>query len=172
MTSAQIIYQNFVVSLADLAGFLLLGFLSYYINPMRILKVKTIIFCAIILFLPYLLNNVSTTSHVLYLQMLVIFFGLSTNPAAAIFFKHFPVFKRFTYTGMAFSAARALMYTVTSFGVVYLSEYFGNYGLLVLFIPVIIGFAYGLYHFDKLEKGYLDLSKMEDPAVYVKNAVA
>jgi hypothetical protein len=44
------------------------------------------------------------------------------------------------------------MHIITAFGLVYLTEYFGNYGLLVITIPITLGFAFGIYHFEKLEK--------------------
>ena len=48
--------------------------------------------------------------------------------------------------------ARALMYVISSFGIVYLIKYFGNLGLLFLFVPVITGYGFGLFHFIKLER--------------------
>ena len=44
------------------------------------------------------------------------------------------------------------MYIVTSFGLVYLTGWFGHYGLLIIMIPVIVSFLYGVNHFIKLEK--------------------
>lgn len=69
-----------------------------------------------------------------------------------IFFKHFPVFKRFTYVNVTYAIAHALMYIITSFGITYFVQVFGNYGLLVIIVPLMIGYAFGLYHFEKLEK--------------------
>lgn len=70
----------------------------------------------------------------------------------AIFFKHFPVFKRFTYANVTYAIAHTSMYIVTSFGTVYLVKTLGNYGLLVIMIPLIVGYTFGLHHFEKLEK--------------------
>lgn len=80
------------------------------------------------------------------------FFSLSPVPAVPIIFKHFPVFKRFTYVSFIFALSRALIFVVTSFGLIFLIEYFGYWGLLIIAIPTIIGFALGLSHFEKLEK--------------------
>ncbi|WP_342259873.1 proline/betaine transporter [Candidatus Tisiphia endosymbiont of Metellina segmentata] len=41
---------------------------------------------------------------------------------------------------------------ITSFGFIYIIDYFGNWGILIIMIPTIIAFAYGLLHFEKLEK--------------------
>ena len=79
------------------------------------------------------------------------------GPAFPILYKRFPVFKRFTCATMTFAISRALMCVVTSFGSIYLIEYFGNWGLWVILIPIIIGFAYGLLYFEKLAKECGDL---------------
>lgn len=51
---------------------------------------------------------------------------------------------------ITFAVSRALMYAITSFGFIYLIDYFGNWGLWGIMIPSIIGFAYGLFHFENL----------------------
>ena len=44
------------------------------------------------------------------------------------------------------------MYLITSFGTVYLTFYFGTYGLLIIIVPVLLGYFYGLNTFITLEK--------------------
>ncbi len=44
------------------------------------------------------------------------------------------------------------MYVVTAFGLVYLINYFGNWGIVILFIPFIVLYGFGLHYFDVLEK--------------------
>ena len=44
------------------------------------------------------------------------------------------------------------MYGITSFGLAYLTKFFGNAGLFILMIPIIFGYGYGLLHFQNLEK--------------------
>jgi hypothetical protein len=73
-------------------------------------------------------------------------------PAVPIFLKNFPVFKRFSYASFLYALARAVIYIIISFGLTYLVSYFGYWGLLVLMIPVLIGYGYGLRHFIKLER--------------------
>jgi hypothetical protein len=46
-----------------------------------------------------------------------------------------------------------MMYIITSFGLVYLVEYCGYIGLLIIMVPVIIAYTFGITHFHKLEKG-------------------
>ena len=44
------------------------------------------------------------------------------------------------------------MYVITSLGLVYITEWFGHYGLWLIMVPVSIGFLWGVNHFIKLEK--------------------
>jgi hypothetical protein len=41
---------------------------------------------------------------------------------------------------------------ITSFGLVYLTEKFGNWGILIVMVPVCIGYMLGLRHFEKLDQ--------------------
>ena len=53
---------------------------------------------------------------------------------------------------MLFALSRVLMYLVTSFGTVYVTFYFGSYGLFIIIIPILFGYFYGLNTFINLEK--------------------
>ena len=50
-----------------------------------------------------------------------------------------------------FALARALVYVITSFGLTYLIAYLGYWGLLVIMVPVLAGYSYGINHFKKLD---------------------
>jgi hypothetical protein len=50
-----------------------------------------------------------------------------------------------------YCTAYALIFLITSFGLTYLVSYLGYWGLLVLILPVLIGYGYGLNHFKQLE---------------------
>ena len=73
-------------------------------------------------------------------------------PAVPILFRHFPVLKRFTYASLLYALSRALVYLITSLGLVYLLRYFGSWGLLLLLVPMLAGYGWALFHFEKLEK--------------------
>lgn len=77
---------------------------------------------------------------------------MTAIPADSIFVIRFPVLKRFTAVSVLYALSRALMYIVTSFSLVYLTEFFGYYGLWLIMIPVILGYLWGVCHFEKLEQ--------------------
>ena len=78
-------------------------------------------------------------------------FGLSVNPAAGVFFRHFPVLKRCLYAGLLYATGHSAAYIITSFGLVYFTYELGHYGLWVIGLPILIGFLWGVRHFEKLE---------------------
>ena len=151
-SAEQIIQNNFFASLAILASSLLMIFLNNRFYPLTTQKVKLIIISVILFLVPFLLNRAKTGFDILIIQSLLLFFACHASPGNAIFFKYFPVFKRFTFAAVIYAISRAAVYVITSFGLVYLTDYFDNYGLYFIAIPSIIGFAYGLNHFIKLEK--------------------
>ncbi len=57
--------------------------------------------------------------------------------------------------GLTYAMSRTIMHLITSFGLVYLTKYLGHYGLLIIIIPIVLGFAFGINHIDELEKEYV-----------------
>jgi MFS transporter, MHS family, proline/betaine transporter len=151
-TPEQIIGQNFIASIANLVGYLVLTYLSYSIYPLKILRFKGALFLPFSLILPYLLLNLQTPFGLLLIQVFVMLFVINCTSAMPIFFKHFPVFRRFTYAGMIYALSRTTMSVVISFGLVYLVKYFGNWGVSMIMFPVALGYILGVIHFEKLEK--------------------
>ncbi|ALN41267.1 MFS transporter [Rickettsia rhipicephali] len=151
-TAEQVINHNLIISIGTLLGSFTWSFLSYYIYPLKIAKAKLIVFSVSILLFPYLLTNIHNSVYLLLIQLFLAFFAVSELPTNPILFKHFPIFKRFTYASFMYAISRTIMYIITSFGIVYLVEYFNYWGVLIIIIPVLILYTFGLYHFEKLEK--------------------
>ena len=150
-SSEQIIHQNFVVSIVQICTYLLFVFLSYRIYPLKILRVKLFISSLIIFSYPYWLNHLQNDFQVLLLQASIIFFAADASPATSVFYKYFPVLKRFTYISFTYALSRAVVYVITSFGLVYLIQYLGEWGTLIIATPIFAGYMFGLRHFEKLE---------------------
>lgn len=150
-TSAQVIQHNFILSIVHVLSIALFTYLSGLIYPVKLVKIKLFSFIGIALALPYCLYNISSVYGLFTLQALVICLPPDPFPAAPVFIIKFPVLKRFTITSMLYAGSRAIMYIITSFGLVYLTDFFGHFGFLVIMIPVLISFYWGLRHFEKLE---------------------
>jgi hypothetical protein len=86
------------------------------------------------------------------IQTFVLLTALSPIPGVSVFIKYLPTLKRFTAASFVYALSRAIMYIITSFSLVYLTEILGYYGLWLIMIPVNIGFLWGIKHFEELEK--------------------
>jgi MHS family proline/betaine transporter-like MFS transporter len=150
-TTAQVIHQNFIVSSIDLVFTILITCLVYFVNPLKFLRIKFYLAGPFVLISPLLLDYVSTGSGLMLIQIFLSLALLVEFPATPIFYKYFPVFQRFTTTCFSYATSRALMYVISSFGIVYLIKYFGNLGLLFILFPVVIGYGLGLFYFIKTE---------------------
>ena len=150
-TSEQVIHHNFMIALSELGVMLFFTYLSYKVYPLKILKVNLVIITILFLICPYLLNNITSSVQLLFIQILLVVFASGEFPASPIFYKHFPIFKRFTYSCMIYALGRAIMFIITSFGLVYLIEYFNNWGILLISIPTLLTYKFALSHFENLE---------------------
>ena len=111
-----------------------------------------IVFSFFILFIPFLLPHITCAFEIFIIQIFLNFFAIDGSIANPVLFVHFPIFKRFTYTSFIYALSRALTYIIGSFGLVYLIKQFDSWGLLIIFIPITLGFNFGISHFEKLEK--------------------
>ena len=151
-TVEEVIRQNLIVTVIDFLTVISIIFLSYRIYPLKILKLRLYANVIFILILPYVLASAKSPYTIMIIQIFSLICGLTANPAFPIFYIHFPIFKRFTYATFLYALNRAIMYVVTSFGVIYLVEYTGYMGLWIVMIPLAIGFLWSIHHFEKLEK--------------------
>jgi MFS family permease len=155
-TSEQVIHHNFMIALSELGVMLFFTYLSYKVYPLKILKVNLVIITILFLICPYLLNNITSPVQLLFIQILLVVFSSGEFPASPIFYKHFPIFKRFTYSCMIYALGRAIMFIITSFGLVYLIEYFNNWGILLISLPTLLTYKFALSHFENLEGKRVD----------------
>ena len=147
----EIISQNFWVSIIDLVGLIMLTHLSYLIHPFKILKGKFFLFFGSIALFPAVLTYTNNSSYIFIFQCLAALFVFDHIPASPIFYKYFPVFRRFTYTSLLSAVAKLATYVITSFGLVFTTEYFGYWGLFIILVPVGVGYYTSVNYFQKLE---------------------
>ncbi|WP_341757767.1 MFS transporter [Candidatus Tisiphia endosymbiont of Ditula angustiorana] len=104
----QIIHQNFIVTLIEMFSTIIITFLVYRIHPLKILKVKLVIFSIFSFICPILLQNISSPIELFFIQIAITVFAPTGFPGFAVFCMHFPVFKRFTYTSFTLSITRCM----------------------------------------------------------------
>lgn len=150
--AADVIQHNLYISIIGMVTALFIVYFATKIHPMQILKFRVVIFTVFLPFLIFFLEYNETILSITLLQIFIKLFNPVSVPADAITFKYFPVLRRFYSTSMLFALSRVLMYLATSFGTVYLTSYLGSYGLLVIIVPILLGYFYGLGTFITLEK--------------------
>ncbi len=151
-TAADVISHNLYIALFAVVNGIGIVYLSSKIHPLQIMQIRGIIFSLFLPFFMWLLEREISLFNIMALQYFMKAFHPTTIPGDAIVFKYFPILKRFTTASMMFALSRVLMYFVTSFGTIYLTDLFGVWGLLIIIVPVTIGYFYGLNTFINLEK--------------------
>ena len=160
-TSEKIILHNFVLSIISLIVLVVISILSHKTHPLKILKIRGKISLVLSLLLPIAILGSNSNIQIFLLQTLLLIGGLATSPGVPFFLKHIPTLKRFTSATFIYALSRAVMYIITSFSLVYLTETFNYYGLWLVTVPVSIGFLWGVNHFEKLDK----MQNVDQPAL-------
>ncbi|MDX1917020.1 MAG: MFS transporter [Rickettsiaceae bacterium] len=151
-TSTDLIYHNLYVSIINMVGLFIFIQLTEKIHPLALLKAKLVVYIPFLCLVPFLLSESPSEWMVFIIQIVGVVFGHSTIPAKAIFLMHFPIFKRFRYSSFITALAHISLYIITSFGLVYTTNFFGIYGILLISLPTSLCFLIGVLHFEKLEK--------------------
>jgi MFS family permease len=147
----DIILHNFWLSLIFLGTFILWAVLSYRFHPLQIVKVRVALSAIYTLFVPFLASHCTSATQLFMVQAMLLLLSLSGTPTEPVMIKNFPVFHRFKVTSFIYALSRALMYICTAFGLVYLTEWFGHWGILLIAYPTIIGLLWSMSHFEQLE---------------------
>lgn len=151
-TGAEVIENNFYVAAFNWIIVVSLIFLTLKVHPLKILKTRVIIFLISIPVCLYLLSKVTTPTELFQLQLLFISTSVCLDPAASVLYKHFPIFKRFTYSSFLHAISKVLVYVVTSFGLIYLTANLNYYGILIIMLPLGLAFWLSVSYFEKLEQ--------------------
>jgi len=125
--------------------------LSYRFPPLKILQYRVYGFAIFIIFCPFLLDIITRPFGILLIQAFILILASTDTPAAPVIYSHFPILQRFRCTVFIYAVSRLIMYTVGSFGIIYLVNLLGNWGILVIMLPLTLGLMFALRHFQKLE---------------------
>lgn len=149
---AQIIERNFLLSVLFMVPLIFLSLLSYRVHPLKILKIRGIFIFLLMAALPYLITNVSSPLQLFFVQALILILPLDSVPAEAVLIYHLPITRRCTLASFLYAFSRAIVFIITSFGLIYLTNYFGPFGLWFITLPVASAYFYGILYFEGLER--------------------
>ncbi len=150
-TANDIIFHNFWLSLVAILYNIITIYLSTKYHPLKILKTRGLYGIGLFLLVPVLLSHVSSLWHLFAIQFLLLIYRGGATPADSIFIEHFKVQKRFTLITFNYALSRAFMHIISALGLVYLTDWFGHYGLWIIGVPISIGFVFAVRHFQVLE---------------------
>lgn len=170
--ASQLLQNNFIVSIVFVVANIVWAQLSYRVYPFKILKFFLMLATVFVVLCPYLLDHASSPWQIMALQMFVGSFEIGHFPGSAIFYRHFPVLKRMTLISMGFATAKAFMFVVISFGLIYLNLWMGHWGLWVLMIPSLVSFAWALKHFEKIDLPYKNVSTDDMEEVFQEDIIS
>lgn len=148
----DIIQHNFFLVFVSLICGIFITFLSCRVHPLKINKTRGMLGLFLIILLPFLIMNLTNSTQLFCIQSLIVIMALDAMPSFAVFLRNFPLYRRFTFASILWSLSRALMFAITSFGLIYLGSQFGHFGLWIIGLPTAIGFLYGINHFKELER--------------------
>ena len=157
-TSEDIIIHNFALTIIQVLQAIAWSIASFYFHPLKLLKIKGISSLFLMMLVPVCLFMQFGVIFVFLLQALLLVFNIGEGPAQYVFIKHFPVYRRFTASSFIYALGRALTYVITSFGIVYLTEWFSYYGILIITLPLGLSFLWAVRNFKKLEGLVVDKS--------------
>lgn len=151
-TSTDIVRNNFIVSIFQVGMDVAFVALCRTIHPLKILQVKAFIVGGLFFIFPFLANWATAGYHILIFQCILAFFVPNANNSAASLYVHFPVLQRFRYSSLLYALSRAIVYVATSFGSIFLFQWFGHWGVSTVAILMVLMFLLGGGHFIALEK--------------------
>ena len=150
-TSEDVIFHNFLLSLIQFSFSVFFVFLGYKIYPLFIAKISAFFFIVFLILFPLLLSAGMLNQYSIFIVQCLIL-GTDGGVYVPIFIKYFPIFRRFTAVTFGYALSRAAMYIIISFGLVYLTEWFGFYGVWFIGIPLFFFWLRAVYHYERLEK--------------------
>ena len=155
MTPEAVVNHNFKVSVYSVLGSAFMAYLCSKFHPIKIVKASIFISVFVLLYSPYCLNEVIPMSGevpIYFLQCAIYIPALSNLINITIWLKYFPISMRFTIVATTFGIASATGYSISSYGLIPLTEWLGYYGIWALYLPVVLSFIWALNYLTKLEK--------------------
>ena len=172
MTARQVINHNFKFSMIAIFILCCFAYLYKFIHPIKIIKVSIFVLVIALLITPYCLANIHALGGEIIIFALQVGVELVAFTSILIWFKYFPVSKRFTTVATTFGISSATGYAVSSYGLIPLTAWFGHYGIWVLYLPFVAGLIWATDCLTKLEKDsgayddYPDEPRNKDTASY------
>lgn len=147
-SAAEVIYHNLAISAIEAIALLAYGFLALKVYPLKILKIRGILFLCYAFLLPLLMSHATSPTHLFLIQCGMLIVGEGVTPAHAIFLKAFPALGRYTQASLAYSLSRIFTTIITAYGCTFVGAYFGIKGIASFLIAIIIVHLISVYQLE------------------------
>jgi hypothetical protein len=151
-SSEDIIKHNFFLAFMYPITNIILAYLSCRVHPLKLQRIRSTLGLLLFIALPFLIMSMTSPAQLFLIQALLCIFRLDDVPSIPVFLSHFPVYCRFTSATLLFALSRALIYLITSFGLIYLTGYWGPFGIWAVALPIAAAYLCGVSHFVGLER--------------------
>jgi MFS transporter, MHS family, proline/betaine transporter len=148
-SAAQVVHHNLFISGIEAIAILVYGRMALTIYPLTILKVRGLLFFAFAFCLPFLIHHAVNPLQLFLVQCGLVVLGEGVTPAHALFLKAFPTIGRYTQAAFAYAVSRIITTVATSYGCVFIGEYYGIEGITGFLILGIIVHLSSVYQFSK-----------------------
>ena len=150
-SAEDIISHNLILSVCAVLFNMIVVYLVMYIHPLTIISFRSKLYCGLILLMPIVISQSFSPYHIFCLQFLLSIARGGATPADSILIRGIKIEKRFTIITSNYAVSRAIVHVISAFGLVYLTEWIGYWGVWVIGLPVAVGYLWGVRHFEKLE---------------------
>lgn len=162
-SAAEVIYHNLFISGIEALAILAYGWMGLKIYPLKILKIRGLLFLGFAFFLPFLISHAMNPLHIFFIQCGLLILGEGVTPAHALFLKAFPTIGRYTHAALAYALSRIMTTIFTAYGCVFIDKCYGTVGITSFLIGVILIHLICIYQFDRQQRN-ASLSKLaEEP---------
>ena len=160
-TTSQVIHHHLFVSFFSLLASVVFAWASRHFYSLKVSKIRLYgtILCVIFFGVDFAL--IECPKHLLLFQIILAFFTLSYDPSDTIFHKYMPMLKGGSIPGLVYALLRSAIYFVASIGSLFLSDVFGQKGILYLFVPVVFVGWVGLMYYQQLEEQHGEIELIE-----------
>lgn len=151
LTESEIVTRNLytVYSHIVYGGIAILAY--NYVSPYTFTKVRVVLAGVLMFSSPVILNYSYSYNSIVFIQMMMGFLCFSNLGIMAIVSKNLPVGHRFKVCAMSYALAKALVTTITAFGIILLQPRIDNYVLPLFSIPFLVFYYYSMRYFAKLD---------------------
>jgi len=152
-SALEVIKHNFIISIFPVVSCYIRAKLSKRFHPLILFKYSLIISFCLFVITAFYLERSPCALGIGVFQSLLLMFTPNGYSESSVIFPYLPVFKRFKSACLSYALSRAVMYILTSFGLIFVINLVGiTWGLIFAISCVTAIGAYGFFYFLRLEQ--------------------